>query len=125
MARRARRDRAKRALERVKLGERMLHNPNELSGGQRQRVAIARALVNEPSLLLADEPTGNLDSATSKEIMDLFDELHQAGNTVLLVTHEPDIAQNAWRQVLLRDGKVMDDQPTARARTGAAGGTRS
>jgi putative ABC transport system ATP-binding protein len=113
--RRERRERAKRALERVGLGERMLHNPNELSGGQRQRVAIARALVNEPSLLLADEPTGNLDSATSKEIMDLFDELHSAGNTVLLVTHEPDIAQNAWRQVLLRDGKVMDDHPTARA----------
>jgi putative ABC transport system ATP-binding protein len=120
--RRERRERAKRALERVRLGERMLHNPNELSGGQRQRVAIARALVNEPSLLLADEPTGNLDSATSKEIMDLFDELHGAGNTVLLVTHEPDIAQNAWRQVLLRDGKVMDDHPTARAATGALSG---
>jgi putative ABC transport system ATP-binding protein len=113
--RRERRERAKRALERVRLGERMLHNPNELSGGQRQRVAIARALVNEPSLLLADEPTGNLDSATSKEIMDLFDELHGAGNTVLLVTHEPDIAQNAWRQVLLRDGVILDDHPTQRA----------
>ena len=113
--RRERRERAKRALEKVRLGERMLHNPNELSGGQRQRVAIARALVNEPSLLLADEPTGNLDSATSKEIMDLFDELHGAGNTVLLVTHEADIAQHAWRQVLLRDGKVMDDHPTERA----------
>jgi putative ABC transport system ATP-binding protein len=113
--RRERRERAKRALERVRLGERMLHNPNELSGGQRQRVAIARALVNEPSLLLADEPTGNLDSATSKEIMDLFDELHGAGNTVLLVTHEPDIAQNTWRQVLLRDGKILDDHPTQRA----------
>ena len=113
--RRERRARAERALQRVGLGERMHHNPNELSGGQRQRVAIARALVNEPSLLLADEPTGNLDSATSKEIMDLFDELHQAGNTVLLVTHEPDIADHAWRQVQLRDGKVTDDRPTSRA----------
>jgi putative ABC transport system ATP-binding protein len=113
--RKERRARAERALQRVGLGERMHHNPNELSGGQRQRVAIARALVNEPSLLLADEPTGNLDSATSKEIMDLFDELHQAGNTVLLVTHEPDIAENAWRQVILRDGKVTDDRPTTRA----------
>jgi putative ABC transport system ATP-binding protein len=113
VARRERRERAKRALERVRLGERMMHNPNELSGGQRQRVAIARALVNEPSLLLADEPTGNLDSATSKEIMDLFDELHSGGNTVLLVTHEPDVAQHARRQVLLRDGKVMDDHRTA------------
>jgi putative ABC transport system ATP-binding protein len=115
VSRRERRERARRALDKVKLGERMHHNPNELSGGQRQRVAIARALVNEPSLLLADEPTGNLDSATSKEIMDLFDELHSGGNTVLLVTHEPDIAQHAWRQVVLRDGKVTDDHPTARA----------
>src|SRR5215207_2708368 len=113
--RKERRARAQRALERVGLGERMHHNPNELSGGQRQRVAIARALVNEPSLLLADEPTGNLDSNTSKEIMDLFDELHQAGNTVLLVTHEADIADHAWRQVQLRDGKVTDDHPTSRA----------
>ncbi|MFL6197862.1 MAG: ABC transporter ATP-binding protein [Thermoanaerobaculia bacterium] len=117
--RKERRARAQRALERVGLGERMHHNPNELSGGQRQRVAIARALVNEPSLLLADEPTGNLDSATSKEIMDLFDELHQAGNTVLLVTHESDIADHAWRQVQLRDGKVTDDHPTARANAAA------
>jgi putative ABC transport system ATP-binding protein len=117
---RERKERARRALERVGLGERMLHNPNELSGGQRQRVAVARALVNEPSLLLADEPTGNLDSATSKEIMDLFDELHGAGNTVLLVTHEADIAAHAWRQVLLRDGKVLDDHPTARATAAAA-----
>ncbi|HEX5717437.1 MAG TPA: ABC transporter ATP-binding protein [Thermoanaerobaculia bacterium] len=113
--RKERRARAERALQRVGLGERMHHNPNELSGGQRQRVAIARALVNEPSLLLADEPTGNLDSNTSREIMDLFDELHQAGNTVLLVTHEPDIAEHAWRQVQLRDGKVTDDHPTSRA----------
>ncbi len=93
----------------------MHHQPNELSGGQRQRVAIARALVNDPSILLADEPTGNLDSATSQEIMELFDELHQGGNTVVLVTHEPDIAAHAWRQVILRDGKVISDQPTARA----------
>ena len=115
-----RRVRASRALERVGLGSRMHHQPNELSGGQRQRVAIARALVNDPSILLADEPTGNLDSATSTEIMNLFDELHQAGNTVILVTHEPDIAQHAWRQVLLRDGKVLSDQPTQRAAALAA-----
>ncbi len=120
VSRRERKEKATRALERVKLGERMHHNPNELSGGQRQRVAIARALVNDPSLLLADEPTGNLDSNTSKEIMDLFDELHAAGNTVLLVTHEPDIAQHAWRQVNLRDGKVVDDIPTPRATTALA-----
>jgi putative ABC transport system ATP-binding protein len=115
ISRSVRRDRARRALERVGLADRMGHQPNELSGGQRQRVAIARALVNDPSILLADEPTGNLDSATSEEIMDLFDELHQAGNTVILVTHEPDIAAHAWRQVQLRDGKVLSDQPTARA----------
>jgi putative ABC transport system ATP-binding protein len=115
-----RRVRASRALERVGLGSRMHHQPNELSGGQRQRVAIARALVNDPSILLADEPTGNLDSATSAEIMNLFDELHQAGNTVVLVTHEADIAAHAWRQVLLRDGKVLSDQPTERAAALAA-----
>ena len=110
-----RHQRALEALDRVGLKERARHRPNQLSGGQRQRVAIARALVNEPSLLLADEPTGNLDSNTSREIMDLFDELHQAGNTVLLVTHEADIADHAWRQVQLRDGKVTDDHPTSRA----------
>jgi putative ABC transport system ATP-binding protein len=115
ISRSVRRERARRALERVGLADRMGHQPNELSGGQRQRVAIARALVNDPSILLADEPTGNLDSGTSEEIMDLFDELHQAGNTVILVTHEPDIAAHAWRQVQLRDGKVLSDQPTARA----------
>jgi putative ABC transport system ATP-binding protein len=115
VSRRERRQRAQRALQRVGLAERMHHNPNELSGGQRQRVAVARALVNEPSILLADEPTGNLDSATSKEIMDLFDELHAAGNTVLLVTHEADIAAHAWRQIQLRDGQVLDDHPTQRA----------
>jgi putative ABC transport system ATP-binding protein len=110
-----RRERARRALERVRLGDRMHHNPNELSGGQRQRVAVARALVNDPSILLADEPTGNLDSATSTEIMALFDELHGQGNTVVLVTHEADIAEHAWRQVQLRDGKILSDHPTARA----------
>ena len=118
-----RRDRARRALEKVGLGTRMHHQPNELSGGQRQRVAIARALVNDPSILLADEPTGNLDSSTSEEIMALFDELHQAGNTVVLVTHEPDIAEHAWRKVLLKDGKVISDQPTARAGSAPALGS--
>ena len=115
MPRRERRERASQALERVGLADRMHHNPNELSGGQRQRVAIARALVNDPSLLLADEPTGNLDSATSVEIMELFDQLHAGGNTVVLVTHEPDIAQHAWRRVNLRDGMVLSDVPTEQA----------
>ena len=110
-----RRERAKRALERVGLGDRMSHQPNELSGGQRQRVAVARALVNNPSILLADEPTGNLDSSTSQEIMELFAQLHQGGNTVILVTHEPDIAAFADRQVMLKDGKVVADHPTLRA----------
>ena len=112
--RKERRAQAKRALDRVGLGDRMDHRPNQLSGGQRQRVAIARALVNEPSILLADEPTGNLDSVTSQEIMGLFDELHGAGNTILLVTHETDIAAHAARQVLLRDGKVLSDRQTPR-----------
>jgi putative ABC transport system ATP-binding protein len=115
LPRRERREKASLALERVGLATRMHHQPNELSGGQRQRVAIARALVNDPSLLLADEPTGNLDSATSVEIMELFDELHASGNSVLLVTHEPEIAEHAWRKVNLRDGKVLSDQPTPRA----------
>jgi putative ABC transport system ATP-binding protein len=119
LSRGERRERARRALDKVGLTARMHHQPNELSGGQRQRVAIARALVNEPSILLADEPTGNLDSATSEEIMQLFDELHQGGNTVVLVTHEPDIAKHAWRQVILRDGQVISDEKTARAEAAA------
>ncbi len=111
--RKERREMALAALERVGLADRSHHQPNELSGGQRQRVAIARALVNNPSILLADEPTGNLDSATSDEIIALFDELHRAANTVILVTHEPDIAAHARRQVVLRDGKVVEDRATA------------
>ena len=112
VARKERRLRAVAALERVGLGDRMTHDPSELSGGQRQRVAVARALVNDPSILLADEPTGNLDSATSEEIMALFDELHAGGNTVILVTHENDIAAHAHRQVVLRDGQVLEDRRT-------------
>jgi len=104
-----RRQRAAEALTRVGLGERMDHKPNELSGGQRQRVAIARALVNRPSILLADEPTGNLDSATSTEIMRVFGQLHAQGQTVILVTHEADIAAHAHRVVTLRDGRLESD----------------
>jgi putative ABC transport system ATP-binding protein len=106
-----RKERAMKALEAVELHERMYHKPNELSGGQRQRVAIARALVNNPSIILADEPTGNLDSATSNEIMKLLDTLHSRGNTIVLVTHEPDIAQHARRVIRLLDGKVASDEP--------------
>jgi len=102
--------RAKAALEKVELGSRMTHRPNELSGGQRQRVAIARALVNNPSILLADEPTGALDSATGVEIMGLFERLYQQGNTIILVTHEHDIAMHAHRVVHIRDGKVERDE---------------
>jgi putative ABC transport system ATP-binding protein len=104
-----RRRRAAHALARVGLQDRMAHRPSELSGGQRQRVAIARALVNEPSILLADEPTGNLDSATSAEIMEVFATLHAQGQTVIMVTHEPDIAAHAFRVVTLRDGLVHSD----------------
>ncbi|MDH3289479.1 MAG: ABC transporter ATP-binding protein [Gemmatimonadota bacterium] len=106
---RERRRAASRALERVGLADRMHHRPNELSGGQRQRVAIARALVNDPSILLADEPTGNLDSVTSQEIMAVFGELHTQGQTVLMVTHEADIAAHAHRVVTLLDGVVHSD----------------
>jgi putative ABC transport system ATP-binding protein len=101
--------RARAALENVELGTRMHHRPNELSGGQRQRVAIARALVNNPSILLADEPTGNLDSKTGHEIMALFERLHRGGNTIVLVTHEADVAAFAYRTVHIRDGRVEND----------------
>jgi putative ABC transport system ATP-binding protein len=103
-------ERAKKALERVDLVPRMHHKPNELSGGQRQRVAIARALVNNPSIVLADEPTGNLDSKTGEEIMNLFENLHGQGNTIILVTHEMDIAQHAHRVIFIRDGKIASDE---------------
>ncbi|MFG0292212.1 MAG: ABC transporter ATP-binding protein [Phycisphaerales bacterium JB065] len=103
---------AKMALERVGLGNRIGHRPNEMSGGQRQRVAIARALVNRPAMLLADEPTGNLDSQTSEEIIKLFKELHDDGQTIVMVTHEEDIAGHAARIVRLRDGEIMSDHPT-------------
>ncbi len=101
---------AEEALRKVELGDRMDHKPNELSGGQRQRVAIARALVNNPSIILADEPTGNLDTVTGEEIMNLFDRLQQAGNTIVLVTHERDIAARAHRIIHVRDGKVARDE---------------
>jgi putative ABC transport system ATP-binding protein len=106
---RERRERAELVLEHVGLGDRMDHRPSELSGGQRQRVAVARALVNEPAILLADEPTGNLDSTTGHEIMALFEELHADGQTILLVTHEHDIAEHAHRTITLRDGRIETD----------------
>ena len=106
--------RAKAVLESVDLGARMMHKPNELSGGQRQRVAIARALVNHPSIILADEPTGNLDSKTGDEIMALFDHLHASGNTIIVVTHEPDIAEFAHRIITIRDGAIASDHPSTR-----------
>jgi putative ABC transport system ATP-binding protein len=114
MGSKERRERAARSLQQVGLGDRMDHRPNELSGGQRQRVAVARALVNEPSILLADEPTGNLDSATGNEIMGLFQELHDSGQTIVLVTHEQDIAAHARRQIHLLDGRVSRDERTER-----------
>jgi putative ABC transport system ATP-binding protein len=111
-----RRERAEKALERVGLSDRSHHNPNELSGGQRQRVAIARALVTGPSLLLADEPTGNLDSATGEDIMRLFRELNDQGNAIILVTHEEDIAAHARRIIRIRDGRISDDRPNDSSR---------
>ena len=127
LSRRERRERAVRSLEAVGLADRMGHHPNEMSGGQRQRVAIARALVNNPSILLADEPTGNLDSQTGAEIMTLFDELNRRGNTIVLVTHEEDIAAHTSRIVRLLDGKIREDGPNTRraATAGTASATVS
>ncbi|MCB9080741.1 MAG: ABC transporter ATP-binding protein [Lewinellaceae bacterium] len=110
-------ERAEEMLMAVGLGDRMDHKPNELSGGQRQRVAVARALVNNPSIILADEPTGNLDSKTSYEIMELFEQIHQAGNTIILVTHEPDIAAHAHRIIRMRDGLIESDLPNTEITT--------
>jgi len=111
-----RKEMAIKALTRVNLGDRVDHKPNELSGGQRQRVAVARALVNNPAIILADEPTGNLDSKTGQEIMALFDELHKQGNTIILVTHEEEIAAHAHRVIRLLDGKIAVDEPTKRVK---------
>ncbi len=115
MARGARREAAAAALRRVDLGDRMEHKPNELSGGQRQRVAIARAIVNDPDILLADEPTGNLDTKVGDEIMGIFEEFHRQGRTVILVTHEPDVAERAHRLVRVVDGRIVEDRPTSSA----------
>jgi putative ABC transport system ATP-binding protein len=115
-----RRERAQEALRQVDLAERARHRPNELSGGQRQRVAIARALVTRPSILLADEPTGNLDSTTSLEIMHVLERLHELGNTIIVVTHEPDIAAHSRRVVSIRDGRIASDEPVARPTLAAA-----
>jgi putative ABC transport system ATP-binding protein len=121
LSRKERRDRAVKSLKSVGLGDRMNHTPNEMSGGQRQRVAIARALINDPSILLADEPTGNLDSQTGAEIMALFDELNSRGNTIVVVTHEEDIAAHARRIVRLKDGQIWNDAPNvSRARQARA-----
>ena len=110
MSKEKRLEKAKKVLELTGLGDRIEHRPNELSGGQRQRVAVARALVNDPTIILADEPTGNLDSKTSAEIMEMLVKLHEAGNTIILVTHEPDIAEHAHRVIRLRDGMIESDQ---------------
>ena len=112
-----RRKKAQETLQNVGLGDRAHHKPNELSGGQRQRVAVARALVTNPSIILADEPTGNLDTKTGEEIMTLFEDLHQLGNTIILVTHEADIAEHAHRIIRIRDGKVESDENNAHRRT--------
>jgi putative ABC transport system ATP-binding protein len=125
MAARDRIERATTALQRVELGDRLTHRPNELSGGQRQRVAIARALVNNPSILLADEPTGNLDSKTGVEIMALFERLHASGNTIVLVTHEADIAAHAHRVIHIRDGQVESVPAAAVARSRSSGRSRT
>ncbi len=122
VSRRERHERAKHALEAVGLADRMHHRPNEMSGGQRQRVAIARALVNNPAILLADEPTGNLDSRTGDEIMALVDKLHADGNTLILVTHEDDLARRAGRVIRLRDGKILSDTLNHRDGTPASAG---
>ncbi len=119
---RERREMAEKALASVELSDRMSHKPNELSGGQRQRVAIARALVNQPSILLADEPTGNLDSKTGDEILRLFDHLHQNGNTIILVTHEHDVAQHAQRIIHLRDGQVEYEEQVERTAVASGSG---
>jgi putative ABC transport system ATP-binding protein len=126
MPAKVRKEKSVAMLERVGLGDRMHHRPSELSGGQRQRVAIARALINEPALLLADEPTGNLDSQTGVEIMTLFDRLHDEGQTIVLVTHEHDIAEHAHRRVVLRDGQIEQDERTAKggSRAGTNGGAK-
>ena len=127
VARAERKQMAERALERVGLFDRRMHKPNELSGGQRQRVAIARALVFSPSIILADEPTGNLDSRTGEEVMDMIDELHDAGQTVILVTHEDNIAAHALRTITLRDGEIEQDvirsEPPARQQAAALSGS--